>query len=132
MGYSTSGIASRTANSSYGYSNGLSGKVSYSLAMPKSYGADINLDGYLKRNKSGIDGYVNNLIKYSSENLKSGYLYPRQKKEELYKVQEMMKNYDLKLLRNFSAGTGGAGLGMTIYDLPSMRRPVINLEARLN
>ncbi len=105
--------------------------TSYSLAMPKSYGTDVNLDSYLMKGRKGIASYVGNLIKYSLASLKTGYSYLGQKKQELYKVQEMMKNYELK-----KVGTmGSPGLSMpqvSIYDLQSTRRPVSNLERMLN
>lgn len=136
MGYSSSytvgkgNYSNSSARAGYGYSGGLSGRMSYSLAMPKSYGTDVNLDSYLMRGGKGIAGYVGNLIKYSLASLKTGYSYPGQKKQELYKVQEMMKNYELKKL-------GGGKLGAMIpdipmYDLSSTRRPVSSLEKRLN
>ena len=132
--YSTQGISYRNGNakSSYGYGKGLSGRLSYSLVMPKTYGTDVNLDSYLMRGIRGIAGYVKNLIKYSLASMRTGYSYPGQKKQELYKVQEMMKNYELKMIK---AGAGKPGVmipNFPRYDLPSMRRPVINLEARLN
>ena len=138
MGYSSTYAAGRinygnsNARAGYGYSRGLSGRVGYSLAMPKSYGTDINMDSYLLRGKRGIAGYVKNLIKYSLASLKTGYSYPGQKKPEMYKVQEMMQGYELKMIK-----AGGGKLGAMIpdvptYDLSSMRRPVSSLERRLN
>ncbi len=137
MGYSNSyatvkgNYSNSSARAGYGYSRGLTRRVSYSLAMPKSYGTDVNLDSYLMRGRKGIAGYVDNLVKYSLASLNTGYSYPGQKKQELYKVQEMMKNYEIRMIK------GGGKLGAMIpdvpmYDLSSMRRPVSNLERRLN
>src|SRR3989338_9061992 len=136
MGYSSSyatgkgNYSNSSARTCYGYSRGLTGRVSYNLAMPKSYGTDVNLDSYLMRGGKGIAGYVGNLIKYSLASLKAGYSYLGQKKQELYKAEEMMRNYELKKL-------GGGKLGAMIpdvpmYDLQSTRRPVSSLEKRLN
>lgn len=102
----------------------------YSLAMPKSYGTDTHMESYLMKGKKGLAGYVDNFVRYSLGSIKAGYSYSAPKKEEFYKAQEMMKNYELKLF-------GGGGLGVMMpavqmYDLSSMRRPVLNLEKRLN
>jgi len=128
--YATQGTSYGSGNARDGYGRGLSGRVSYGLVMPKSYGTDVNLDSYLMRGRKGIAGYVGNLIKYSLASLKAGYSYLGQKKQELYKVEEMMRNYELKKL-------GGGKLGAMIpdvpmYDLQSTRRPVSSLEKRLN
>ena len=136
MGYSSSYAAGRinyshsNARGGYGYSRSLSSGLGYSLAMPKSYGTDVDLKSYLGKSRLGLAGYVNNLLKYSLGNARANYLYPAQKKQELYKVEEMMRNYELKKL-------GGGKLGAMIpnipmYDLSSARRPVSNLERRLN
>jgi hypothetical protein len=137
MGFSYAGESGKgnygnsNARAGYGYSRGLSGRVSYSLAMPKNYGTDVNLDSYLMRGRKGISGYVGNLIKCSLASLKAGYSYLGQKKQELYKVEELMRNYELK-----KVGTmGNPGLIMpqvSMYDLSSARMPVSNLERRLN
>lgn len=136
MGYPSSyatgkgNYSNSSARGSYGYSRNPSSGLGYSLAMPKSYGTDVDLKSYLNKNKIGLAGYVNNLLKYSLGNARANYLYPAQKKQELYKVEEMMRNYELKKL-------GGGKLGAMIsnipmYDLSSTRRPVSNLEKRLN
>ena len=139
MGYPNSyatgngNYSNSSARPGYGYSRGLSGRVSYSLAMPKSYGTDVNLTSYLMRGRKGIAGYVGNLIKYSLASLKTGYSYPGQKKQELYKVQEMMKNYEFKMIKGGGGGKLGAMIpDVSMYDLQSTRRPVSNLERRLN
>ena len=121
-----------SAKGSYGYSGGFSGRLSYRLVMPKSYGTDVNLDSYLRRNSRGLAGYVKNLIRYSLGSLKTGYSYLGRKKKELYKVQEMMKNYELKMVNGSGGKLGIMIPNVPMYDLSSMRRPVINLEARLN
>ena len=134
MGYSCSSASGRigygnsNARGNYGYSRGLSGRVSYSLAMPKAYGTELSMDSYLVRGKKGIEGYAENLNKYSMGNVKPGYSYPLPRKQEPYKILEMMKNYDFKMIKTL----GVMGLNVSVYDLPSMRRPISNIESRLN
>lgn len=132
--YLSSGSTYRKGSAAgYGYSKGLSGILSYSIAMPKSYGTDIHFDSYLGRGKKGIAGYVDSLIKHSFTSLKNSYFYPIQKKEEPYKTKEMLKNYDLKMIKGCVSGKLGLMIpNVPIYDLPSMKRPVTKLETRLN
>lgn len=102
--------------------------MSYKLAMPESYGTDVNFDNYLHKAKKGLDGYVANLARYSATLMENNF-YPKQKKkDDPYKIREMVLNYDPKIMK------GGAVVMPTTpkYDLPSMRRPVIRLEAVLN
>lgn len=122
MGYSISreGIA----GDGYGY-KGLVGRISYHLAMPKAYGTDVNTDIYLHKAKKGLDGYVANLANYAATLAEIAF-YPKEKKrDDSYEIREMILNYDPKAMK------GGAVI-LPIYDLPSMRRPVIRLEAVLN
>lgn len=138
MGYSGSCATGRicyghsNARAGYGYSRGLSGKVGYSLSMPKSYGTDVNLDSYLMRGRQGIAGYVDSLIKSSLASLRTEYSYPAQKKEELYKNQEIMAGNELIMINTGREKLGVMIPSVPVYDLSSMRRPSIKLEARLN
>ena len=136
MGYSSSyarqGISYGNGNASrgYSYSRSFHPGLGYSLAMPKSYGTDVDLKSYLGRSRLGLAGYVNNLLKYSVGNVRANYLYPAQKKQELYKVEKVMRNYELKIL---GGGKPGAMVpNVPMYDLSSARVPVSNLEKRLN
>lgn len=130
--YTTQGTGYRNGNArrGYGYSRNSSSGPGYSLAMPKSYGTDVDLKSYLGKSRLGLAGYVNNLLKYSVGNVRANYLYPAQKKQELYKVEKLMRNYELKIL---SGGKTGAMVpNVPMYDLSSARMPVSNLEKRLN
>jgi hypothetical protein len=136
MGFSYAGESGKgnygngNARNSYSYSRSLSSGPGYSLAMPKSYGTDVDLKSYLGRSRLGLAGYVNNLLKYSVGNVRANYLYPAQKKQELYKVEKVMRNYELKIL---GGGKPGAMVpNVPMYDLSSARVPVSNLEKRLN
>lgn len=125
MGYSIS-CRGGVAGGCYGY-KGLSGRVAYSLAMPKSYGTDVNIDSYLHKAKKGLDGYVANLAKYAATLTEKAFYPKQEKKDDSYKIREMILNYDPKRMK------GGATMPATPeYDLPSMRRPVIRLEGVLN
>ena len=122
MGYSIS--RDGVAGGGYGY-KGLSGRLSYRLAMPKAYGTDVNTDIYLHKAKKGLDGYVANLANYAATLAEIAF-YPKEKKrDDSYEIREMVLNYDPKAVK-------GGALILPEYDLPSMRRPVMSLEGVLN
>jgi len=118
----TSSYRGNHANS-YGYSFSTAGKSGYNLAMPQAYGTAINLRSYLGKSKAGLAGYVDNLLHYASKNSKTAGLYPAQKKNEAYKLVDTIMSYELK-----SKGLNLMAGELLKYDLPSMKRPLVNLE----
>jgi hypothetical protein len=113
-----------SGKTSYGYSRNLASELGYSLAMPKSYGTDVHLQSYLGRIKTGLAGYVSNLLRYAMLNSTAEF-YPAKKTADHYKIMDKIKNYELK-------SPGLITPENSMYDLPSMRRAVMNLEKRLS
>lgn len=105
----------------YGY-RGSSSKLTYSLAMPKSYGNDIDLDSYLGKSKQGLSGYVNAFLKNAKLDSVFGGVYPKHRQNNLYKFLDKNIRYNTKLQK----------ANLPPYDLSSMRRPVFDLEEALN
>ena len=105
----------------YGY-RGSSSKLTYSLAMPKSYGTDIDLNSYLRKSWQGISGYAGDLFKYMKLNSVLGGFYPKHRQDNLYKFLDKDIRYNTKLQK----------ANLPPYDLSSMRRPVFDLEEALN
>lgn len=120
MAYSGSGLGNSYKGNSYSYSMSHAGRSGYGLSTSKAYGTDINLRDYLGKGKGGLAGYVDNLLHYAS---KSAGFYPDQKKNEVYKNVDSIVKYELT-----SKGLNLINGELLKYELPSMRRPSVNLE----
>lgn len=120
MAYRGSGLGNSYRGNSYSYSMSHAGRSGYGLSSSKAYGTDINLRDYLGKGRTGLAGYVDNLLQYAS---KSPGFYPDQKKSEVYKNVDTIVGYELN-----SKGLNLIKGELVKYELPSMRRPSVNLE----